>query len=50
MRYAGLKAPNGPIGSFLFLDPTGVGKTELVCGGDLQSLPSVFMQFYAMEQ
>ncbi len=27
---AGLKAQNRPIGSFLFLGPTGVGKTELV--------------------
>ena len=27
---AGLKARNRPIGSFLFLGPTGVGKTELV--------------------
>ncbi len=27
---AGLKDPNRPIGSFLFLGPTGVGKTELV--------------------
>jgi ATP-dependent Clp protease ATP-binding subunit ClpB len=26
---AGLQAPNRPIGSFLFLGPTGVGKTEL---------------------
>ena len=26
---AGLKAPNNPIGSFLFVGPTGVGKTEL---------------------
>jgi ATP-dependent Clp protease ATP-binding subunit ClpC len=26
---AGLKEPNRPIGSFLFLGPTGVGKTEL---------------------
>ena len=25
----GLKAPKRPIGSFLFLGPTGVGKTEL---------------------
>ena len=25
----GLKDPNKPIGSFLFLGPTGVGKTEL---------------------
>ncbi|MGI6705922.1 MAG: ATP-dependent Clp protease ATP-binding subunit [Clostridia bacterium] len=27
--YAGLKDPNRPIGSFIFLGPTGVGKTEL---------------------
>ncbi|MDR0898398.1 MAG: ATP-dependent Clp protease ATP-binding subunit, partial [Oscillospiraceae bacterium] len=27
--YAGLKDPKRPIGSFLFLGPTGVGKTEL---------------------
>src|SRR6266705_2213726 len=27
---AGLKSPNRPIGSFLFLGPTGVGKTEVV--------------------
>jgi len=26
---AGLGDPNRPIGSFLFLGPTGVGKTEL---------------------
>ena len=26
---AGLQDPNRPIGSFIFLDPTGVGKTEL---------------------
>lgn len=26
---AGIKDPNSPIGSFLFLGPTGVGKTEL---------------------
>jgi ATP-dependent Clp protease ATP-binding subunit ClpC len=26
---AGLKAPNRPVGSFLFLGPTGVGKTEM---------------------
>jgi ATP-dependent Clp protease ATP-binding subunit ClpA len=26
---AGMKAPNKPIGSFLFLGPTGVGKTEV---------------------
>ena len=28
-RRVGLKDPNRPIGSFLFLGPTGVGKTEL---------------------
>ncbi len=26
---AGLQDPNRPLGSFLFLGPTGVGKTEL---------------------
>jgi len=26
---AGMKSPNRPVGSFLFLGPTGVGKTEL---------------------
>ena len=26
---AGIQDPNRPIGSFLFLGPTGVGKTEL---------------------
>jgi ATP-dependent Clp protease ATP-binding subunit ClpB len=26
---AGMQDPNRPIGSFLFLGPTGVGKTEL---------------------
>src|SRR5690606_26032083 len=26
---AGLKNPNRPVGSFIFLGPTGVGKTEL---------------------
>ena len=26
---AGLKNPNRPVGSFLFLGPTGVGKTEV---------------------
>ena len=26
---AGLKDPNRPIGSFIFLGPTGVGKTQL---------------------
>ena len=29
---AGLQDPNRPIGSFLFLGPTGVGKTETVQG------------------
>ena len=28
----GLKNPRHPIGSFIFLGPTGVGKTELVRG------------------
>ena len=29
---AGLKSPNRPVGSFVFLGPTGVGKTELALG------------------
>jgi len=29
LSYAGLNAPNSPIGSFLFVGPTGVGKTAL---------------------
>lgn len=29
MSRAGLQAPNRPVASFLFLGPTGVGKTEL---------------------
>jgi ATP-dependent Clp protease ATP-binding subunit ClpC len=29
---AGLKSPNRPVGSFVFLGPTGVGKTELARG------------------
>ena len=29
-NYAGIKDPKRPIGSFIFLGPTGVGKTELV--------------------
>jgi ATP-dependent Clp protease ATP-binding subunit ClpC len=29
---AGLKSPNRPVGSFIFLGPTGVGKTELARG------------------
>jgi ATP-dependent Clp protease ATP-binding subunit ClpA len=28
IAHAGLKAPNKPVGSFLFVGPTGVGKTE----------------------
>jgi len=28
---AGLQDPNRPLGSFMFLGPTGVGKTELAC-------------------
>ncbi|WP_338991375.1 ATP-dependent Clp protease ATP-binding subunit [Spiroplasma endosymbiont of Seladonia tumulorum] len=28
---SGIKDPNKPIGSFLFLGPTGVGKTEVAC-------------------
>ena len=35
---AGIKDPNRPIGSFIFLGPTGVGKTELAktCGSSLR--------------
>jgi ATP-dependent Clp protease ATP-binding subunit ClpB len=29
MSRAGLQAPNRPVASFMFLGPTGVGKTEL---------------------
>lgn len=49
---AGLKSPNRPIGSFLFLGPTGVGKTELskaladVVFGSEQSLIRVDMSEY----
>jgi ATP-dependent Clp protease ATP-binding subunit ClpC len=49
---AGLKNPNRPIGSFLFLGPTGVGKTELskaladVVFGSEQSLIRVDMSEY----
>src|ERR671921_25597 len=32
---AGLKNPNRPVGSFIFLGPTGVGKTELARAGEL---------------
>lgn len=49
---AGLKSPNRPIGSFLFLGPTGVGKTELskaladVVFGSEQSMIRVDMSEY----
>jgi ATP-dependent Clp protease ATP-binding subunit ClpB len=49
---AGLKDPNRPIGSFLFLGPTGVGKTELARAlaeflfDDEQSLIRVDMSEY----
>ena len=49
---AGLKSPRRPIGSFLFLGPTGVGKTELakaiaqVVFGDEQSMIRVDMSEY----
>lgn len=48
----GLKNPNRPIGSFLFLGPTGVGKTELskalaeAIFGDEQSMIRVDMSEY----
>jgi ATP-dependent Zn protease len=29
LRYVGLKQPRGPLGVFLFVGPTGTGKTEL---------------------
>ena len=49
---AGLKDPNRPIGSFIFLGPTGVGKTELCKAlgealfGDQNSLIRVDMSEY----
>lgn len=49
---AGLKSPNRPIGSFMFLGPTGVGKTELskaladVVFGSEQSMIRVDMSEY----
>lgn len=49
---AGLKSPDRPIGSFLFLGPTGVGKTELskaladVVFGSEQSMIRVDMSEY----
>ncbi|MBO5247407.1 MAG: ATP-dependent Clp protease ATP-binding subunit [Eubacterium sp.] len=48
----GLKDPNRPIGSFLFLGPTGVGKTEIskalaeAIFGDEQAMISVDMSEY----
>jgi ATP-dependent Clp protease ATP-binding subunit ClpC len=48
----GLKDPNRPIGSFIFLGPTGVGKTELakilaeIVFGDKESLIRVDMSEY----
>jgi len=50
--YAGLKDPKRPIGSFLFLGPTGVGKTELCRAlgealfGDENSLIRIDMSEY----
>ncbi|MFC1632787.1 AAA family ATPase [Patescibacteria group bacterium] len=49
---AGLKDPNRPIGSFIFLGPTGVGKTELskalseLIFGDEESMIRVDMSEY----
>ena len=49
---AGLKDPNRPIGSFIFLGPTGVGKTELCKAlgealfGDEDSLIRIDMSEY----
>ena len=49
---AGLKDPNRPIGSFIFLGPTGVGKTELCKAlgealfGDVDSLIRIDMSEY----
>ena len=48
----GLKDPNRPIGSFIFLGPTGVGKTELskalaeVMFGDEESMIRIDMSEY----
>jgi ATP-dependent Clp protease ATP-binding subunit ClpA len=53
---AGLRDPNRPIGSFIFLGPTGVGKTELakgiaglVLGGDAEPLRFDMSEFRADE-
>ena len=35
---AGIKDPTKPIGSFLFLGPTGVGKTELAKNSGRESV------------
>ncbi len=49
---AGLRDPKRPVGSFLFLGPTGVGKTELCCAlaeaafGDENALIRVDMSEY----
>jgi len=37
---AGLKDPRRPIGNFIFLGPTGVGKTELACRSIWRNSPS----------
>ena len=53
---AGLKDPRRPIGSFLFLGPTGVGKTELskalaeAVFGSEQSMIRVDMSEYMEKQ
>jgi len=52
---AGVASPNRPIGSFLFLGPTGVGKTELAKAvaatyfGDEQSMIRLDMSEYQQE-